>query len=206
MSAPSNISPTAFDGEAAWAALPPRAQARVGAAALELGVAMAIVEHADYPARRAGDEACALAGDLLREAVVGYDGVPESAWWEGTAEAGTFRLPTCLGMVCRACGCSHNDACPEGCGWAEDGLCTACAALPPGGVVVAGETREEPVFPAQAFTLTPLPDGWIGRDGKIVRDGGAAPGDRDLPGLPPVGRGLGALARAIETMHEGPDA
>ncbi|CAO4181092.1 hypothetical protein EEDFHM_03852 [Methylorubrum populi] len=31
------------------------------------------------------------------------------------------------------------------------------------------------------------------------------PGERDLPGLPPVGRGWGALARAIGSMHQEED-
>lgn len=28
---------------------------------------------------------------------------------------------------CRICGCTWDRACPGGCGWAEDGLCTVCA-------------------------------------------------------------------------------
>ncbi|MES2034907.1 MAG: hypothetical protein V4466_12090 [Pseudomonadota bacterium] len=28
---------------------------------------------------------------------------------------------------CRICGCWELEACDEGCGWAEIGLCTACA-------------------------------------------------------------------------------
>lgn len=30
---------------------------------------------------------------------------------------------------CRWCGCTYNDPCPEGCGWAnrQQTLCTACA-------------------------------------------------------------------------------
>lgn len=28
---------------------------------------------------------------------------------------------------CRVCGCHETDACERGCGWAEPGLCTACA-------------------------------------------------------------------------------
>ena len=128
----SNISPTAFDGEAAWSALPAHVQARIGAFALELGIAHAISEHAEYPASRAGERAIEAVGYLLREAVVGYDGVPEAAWWEGALhEPGTFRLPACAGMVCRQCGCSHNDPCDEGCGWHADGLCTACAGEEP---------------------------------------------------------------------------
>lgn len=28
---------------------------------------------------------------------------------------------------CRACGCTQNRACPEGCSWTEPDLCSACA-------------------------------------------------------------------------------
>jgi hypothetical protein len=33
--------------------------------------------------------------------------------------------------VCRMCGCSHFDPCPEGCGWADvqETLCTECAPI-----------------------------------------------------------------------------
>ena len=31
--------------------------------------------------------------------------------------------PACVG-----CGCSESLACPDGCGWAQRGLCSACAA------------------------------------------------------------------------------
>jgi hypothetical protein len=30
---------------------------------------------------------------------------------------------------CRFCGCTQEDACPVGCGWAEIDLCTVCAAF-----------------------------------------------------------------------------
>jgi len=31
------------------------------------------------------------------------------------------------GQACRECGCTDEDGCPEGCWWAEEGLCSACA-------------------------------------------------------------------------------
>lgn len=31
-----------------------------------------------------------------------------------------------LGAVCRGCGCSEHDPCPEGCGWHDVDLCTNC--------------------------------------------------------------------------------
>lgn len=174
----SNISSTAFDGTVAWTALPAHVQARIGAAAVELGVAMAISEHARMPACRAEDEAMERAGELLREAVVGYDGVPEGAWWAGTGdEASVFSIPSVLGMVCQACSCSQLDPCPGGCSWHSGDLCTACvpnagiataAPLRPGDVVVDGMIRPEPPMPVQ-----------------------------------PLGRRLGEIARAIDGIDQG---
>jgi hypothetical protein len=200
MSEHSNISSTAFDGAVAWADLPAHVQARIGAAAVELGVAMAISEHARMPACRAGDEAVERAGELLREAVVGYDGVPEDAWWEGTADAGTFRIPSVVGMVCHACRCSHHNPCSDGCGWASDNLCTACAGEEPdagveaaaplsaGSVVVDGVTRHEPPLPKTQARA-------------IVRGACRAVSTSEL-GQPvePVGSHLRELARAIDGM------
>ncbi len=195
----SNISEHAFDGEAAWAALPAHVQARIGSFALELGVAMAISEHAKMPACRAGDEASEHAAQLLREAVVGYDGVPETSWWEGDLGApGTFRIPASLGMVCRDCGCSHNDPCPSGCGWAKDHLCTACvpdagdeaaAPLQPGDVVIAGEVRHEPSLPKE--------------EARAVVKGACRAVNASPLAQPvaPIGGVLRDLARAIDEMH-----
>jgi hypothetical protein len=30
-------------------------------------------------------------------------------------------------MVCRKCGCTQEDACPGGCSWAAENLCSSCA-------------------------------------------------------------------------------
>jgi hypothetical protein len=30
-------------------------------------------------------------------------------------------------MRCRFCGCTQEDGCPAGCGWAAENLCTVCA-------------------------------------------------------------------------------
>ncbi|SFU51797.1 MULTISPECIES: hypothetical protein [unclassified Methylobacterium] len=192
-----NIASDAFDGAVAWAGLPAHVQARIGAAAVELGVAMALSEHARMPACRAGDEAVERAGELLREAVVGYDGVPEGSWWEGTADAGTFRIPSVVGMVCHACGCSHLDPCPDGCGWASDNLCTACAPgagveaaapLPAGSVVVDGVTRHEPELSETEARA-------------IVRGACRAVSTSELARpVEPVGSHLRELARAIDGM------
>ena len=111
----SNIEPEAFDGQAAWATLPPHVQARIGAFAVELGVAMGIMAHGGGPAQRAAEHAFDLSSELLQEAVLGYDGVSDRDWWNDhlSADGGTFSIPSCIGMVCRACGCSHLDPCEE---------------------------------------------------------------------------------------------
>lgn len=110
-----------FDGAAAWAALDPEARDRLGAVALELaaswrGSDLAAGERELRPYHGAevvlSDLLAAEAGGLVP--ALGGDAMPG--------------VPSMLGPVCRVCGCSENDACEEGCGWAEADLCTACAA------------------------------------------------------------------------------
>lgn len=91
---PSNISPTAFDGPAAWACLGPDLQARIGAAALEMAVARAIGEHAGAnPAGRAGWETERLALDALQDAALGQGGLPDAAWIDRLPGGEADRLP-----------------------------------------------------------------------------------------------------------------
>ena len=68
---------------------------------------------------------------------------------------------------------------------------TRVRASAPGGVVVAGELRTEPPLDLSHVQAR-----------AAVRGACQALGDSDVRGLPPVGRGLGNLARALETMHE----
>lgn len=65
-----------------------------------------------------------IAQDRELQAAV-TDALPEDAFV--APDGRTPRIPAFLGGVCRACGCSQNDACDEGCGWADEDLCTACA-------------------------------------------------------------------------------
>lgn len=37
------------------------------------------------------------------------------------------RLEELDGTSCRACGCTENNACPGGCSWAEEDLCSKCS-------------------------------------------------------------------------------
>lgn len=116
-----------FDGAAEWAKLAQETQAEIGATALELLAAWWVQECACHPEDgsdpllRAADAADFLLINRLRELMV--DAVPFEALKDADGEA---LLPSLLGPVCRECGCSQDDACPQGCGWAEADLCTAC--------------------------------------------------------------------------------
>lgn len=47
-----------------------------------------------------------------------------AAWMMGARVV----LNTAMGrQPCRVCGCWELEACEQGCGWAEPGLCTVCA-------------------------------------------------------------------------------
>lgn len=52
----------------------------------------------------------------------------------GEAEAQLLDVTENGARRCRACGCTDNFACDEGCGWVESDLCSACA---PAGSVAA---------------------------------------------------------------------
>lgn len=116
-----------FDGGATWATLPAEKQERIGAIALELLAAWWAQEQAadryngSDPMLRAANAADILLIEELREAMV--DAVPREALED--AEGNPF-IPSLLGPVCRVCGCSQEDGCAIGCGWAEPDLCTAC--------------------------------------------------------------------------------
>jgi hypothetical protein len=44
-----------------------------------------------------------------------------------TGRQGLFNVPDEALRVCRVCGCSEFNACPGGCSWVEEDLCSACA-------------------------------------------------------------------------------
>jgi hypothetical protein len=125
--AETNISAHPFDGAAVWATLTPEMQAKIGAYALEAAVAGAIAENAVGPAQRAADQAETEALCMLQEAAMGAGGLSNALWIDPLEDVERFRIPSVVGLVCQACGCSENDACEEGCGWATETTCTACA-------------------------------------------------------------------------------
>ncbi|MFE1598235.1 hypothetical protein [Methylobacterium sp. ID0610] len=118
---------TRFDGAEIWPTLSRQEQAEIGAIAIEM-VAAARLSRRVYEDQlgpvleRAAEAAEGLLAHLL-------DGAVADALPDGALEANdgvTPRIPSLLGGVCRTCGCTQNDACPDGCGWAGPDLCTAC--------------------------------------------------------------------------------
>lgn len=115
-----------FDGAAHWAALSEESKAAIGAATLEQLASEYMADRAYDDDRPVWDRVAGAAEQACRAIVkdVFVEAIPHEAM---EAPDGAPRIPSLLGMVCRACGCSQDDACPEGCGWAEADLCTACA-------------------------------------------------------------------------------
>ena len=104
-----------FNPRAYWEALSPHQQRAVGEAALLI----ALFEAEHYPSdtvtarcAHAMDEACRILSTVIGDA---------SVWPEGPDLA-------VLGIAaCRVCGCTEYSACPDGCSWVADDLCSACA-------------------------------------------------------------------------------
>lgn len=117
-----------FDGAAFWATLTPEQQEEIGAIALEL-IVNQNGEDAYFTGLEAKPEArpflaaTPLLNDLLMQAVQDAIGDSLPALSD---DALPVPIPSLLGPVCRVCRCSEQDACDEGCGWADDDLCTAC--------------------------------------------------------------------------------
>ncbi|MFP4538718.1 MAG: hypothetical protein ACLFPA_10500 [Dichotomicrobium sp.] len=126
-----------FDGAALWAQLTEDEQREIGALALEYTVnCLGEDQHAEQPgvspASRPFEEGNIVLMDALlaatEDALVRLKPFAAQAQAEGTAAGGApIPIPSRLGPVCRVCGCTEHDACPEGCGWAEADLCTSCA-------------------------------------------------------------------------------
>lgn len=116
-----------FNGAAAWAQLTTEAQAAIGALALELALTWNIENRSyedDLPVRF--DRAAIAARREIERALTCeiVDALPADAFV--ASDERLPRIPSLLGGVCSVCGCSQNDACAEGCGWAAEDLCTAC--------------------------------------------------------------------------------
>lgn len=125
-----------FDGEAAWRLLSLEDQLRIGAIALETAATLHLMMRVDEDSlpELFGRVAMAAGTELERDLIAAVgDALPEDAFL--ASDERSPRIPSLLGGVCRACGCSQNDACEEGCGWAAEDLCTACVG---GGAAHAG--------------------------------------------------------------------
>lgn len=82
--------------------------------------------HPDVAA--AGGIVMATAVDVARELQRQLSTTPALA---AVAELGwrpEADLPAVEGTKCRACGCTEENGCPEGCFWVEPNLCSRCAA------------------------------------------------------------------------------
>lgn len=128
-SAMATPAPERFVGAEAWVKLPSAVKDEIGAMVLELiaahhlGLRVYQDDLSDTFERIANAADTELTRDLY--AVV-IDALPRDAF--EASDGRTPRIPSLLGGVCRVCGCSQNDACAEGCGWAAEDLCTACVA------------------------------------------------------------------------------
>lgn len=118
-----------FDGVAVWSKLTSQQQAEIGPLALERAAARYSAVSADdvenpfvRPVARAAEFADTWLDVLFHEAIA--VALPRSLF---ACDDGQPRLPSRLGQVCRACGCSSHDACPGGCEWVAEDLCSACA-------------------------------------------------------------------------------
>lgn len=112
-----------FDGAQAWACLDPEQQAAIGAVAMELAVAnlVASLTKPDEPRHRAAMRGGMVLVELSLRATFKTFSASERLQIERD-----LPVPSLIGVVCRRCGCSQEDACEGGCSWAEADLCTAC--------------------------------------------------------------------------------
>ena len=127
-----------FDGAALWATLSADAQAKIGAAALEITCGFLVQSDAlhreqtgQLDLNNAWDRAAhffdlGLLGDQLDELVLAA--TTEDPFSD---TAGRPLLPLGYGKICRGCGCSQDDACKPSCSWVEDDLCSACGGVEP---------------------------------------------------------------------------
>ncbi|WP_287744301.1 hypothetical protein [Methylobacterium sp.] len=139
-----------LDGADIWSGLTRQEQTEIGATAIELVATWHLQRRVDEDQlgdvlQRAADAADHALTHLL-------DGAVADVLLDGALEAEdgvTPRVPSLLGGFCRDCGCTQEDACPGGCGWAADDLCTTCAAenAPP-------EVTPEPFDPSESNRST----------------------------------------------------
>lgn len=176
-----SISKTAFDGAAAWANLQPDEQAMFGATLMEMLAAGWLTFDADESHDAVLLRAVRHAEDKAKESLVEL--FQETEVWQGVRDPdGAWRIPSLIGQVCYGCGCSHEDPCEDGCGWAAENLCTACEeAAAPAPKIAKAEAAAVRKVVCTALHESPVADPRT---------------------LPPMGAELRDLARRIGHMND----
>ncbi len=112
-----------FDLQAAWRGLTPELQERIGMAAIALEITLAQDERTRGVGYQPGFMAAQNeAHDQITMAIGDAGLIAED-------EAVDLAVPDLrvFGVrQCRECGCTDQFGCDEGCGWAEQDLCTSC--------------------------------------------------------------------------------
>ena len=151
-----------FNGADAWEKLTPEQQHKIGALALELGIAFAGSERYNLGGACDDNELRAIrpfdaAEDAAKEALscVVAATLPE------VITVDIMPVPSIVGPVCRECGCSHNDSCDPPCSWVERDLCSNCqswqVALGLDGKSVISTEDIEEAYTAKVATLRASP-------------------------------------------------
>ncbi|MEJ0015675.1 MAG: hypothetical protein WDN25_03765 [Acetobacteraceae bacterium] len=109
-----------LDPVAAWRALAPAEQERIGAGA----IAHRIGCHGSTASAMRVDAAWFMAADVETAAII--DEVIGERVLKVDAPLPRPRLASLGIRQCRACGCTDQVGCPEGCCWVEDDLCSRC--------------------------------------------------------------------------------
>ncbi|HEY9344206.1 MAG TPA: hypothetical protein VIQ53_02790 [Inquilinus sp.] len=118
-----------FDGTAVWATLDPEQQAAIGAAALELVALWNLRDRVVDDCDQIDPHIIRVEDAALDEEFIGelqerfVDALPREAL---EAPDGSPLIPSFVGPICGACGCTDNDACRPPCSWVEPNLCSAC--------------------------------------------------------------------------------
>ena len=117
-----------LDTEAAWITLSEAVRTAIGSMVL---ASLAVGDLVDQ-GHEVGDERLVRIGFALERRAEGeLEALLDGVVLDGVdLPSGQPRIPSILGMICESCGCSEYDACPGGCGWARDHLCTACVERP----------------------------------------------------------------------------
>lgn len=114
-----------LDVAALWRSLSDADRERVGLIGLGLVVGGTMSMEAEQTAPAASRAAIGFYRAVEED--LGMMEVPESIY--AAMRGPSWRIPAGHGPICLSCGCSEADACPGGCGWADEAqtVCTECA-------------------------------------------------------------------------------